>query len=460
MFPRNPDSLTRGRGDMGTVVFGRVNLVLLAGAVVTFSVLVGTAVGMGWTRPLIVAAGVVVFVALVRDIRFSVPLLLLVIPFGPKVEMSFGNLYVATGLLIVVVAAWLWRNSMLAVPFRFPLNPVLIALVILSVIMLVSASQMHQRLLGDRTALLRLIQFFLYVALFAVVLQMDLSVGRIKALLALTLLAGAVEGLIGMREWFVHPGLYVGGTFDGQHNHFAVYCVFIALLLLGVILETGNVKTRLPALAALAVLVFAIVFSFSRGGYAALAAGIVAFLFMPIRRGLKIALAAGAGAGFVVVYSLVPIPVIERAYSIYTSVAGGDAGISFGARLVMWKRGFANFLAHPVLGTGAWGPGLMDNSYVKVLAESGALGFAAFAGLFYVILREEWRILRRRPRDAFMRGIVTGMFPASIACLVVYNLTGDFFGVHRFMGVFWIVLALVLKYGAAMGDVGGKAHGA
>jgi O-antigen ligase len=423
----------------------------LVGVVIGLSVLAGVAVGMSWSQPLAIAGALALFLILVRDIRLIVPLLLVLIPFGPKFEMPFGSLYLATAVLVIGFAAWFWRNPLLAAPFRFPLNPILISLAVLFAILLLSALKGLSALLGDPPSLLRLIQFFLYTLLFVMIVQTEFSMGEIKALLVVTLLAGVVEGILGLLQWLTRPGFYISGTFDGAHNHFAIFCVFIALLLVGVILESGTRGVRVAGLVGLSILIFGITFSFSRGGYISLAAGLLVFLWLPVRGHAKLALVVGSAAVVAVVYLLTPQPIKERAYSIYTNLAGAQTGISLELRLGMWRRGITYFLENPILGNGVWTTGLKDNFYFKILAEAGILGFASFLGLFYAVLREEWRTIGLGIEDRFMRGVTLGMLPASVACLVVYNLSGDFFGVHRFMGVFWIVLALVMKYASSAG---------
>jgi O-antigen ligase len=421
-------------------------LVIPLVVVVLASVLVGVAGGMKWYNPLVYAGCIGLFLLLVSDIRMAVPLLIVGVPFGPRFAMSFGNLYFATALLIIALSAWIWRNSLLRVPFAFPRNRVLISLVVLCAVLGVSTMQRYTEILQDTPQLLRLIQFYLYAALFAMIFQMEFSRDEIRRLLVWFLMVGVAQGVLGLWQWIMHPGLYVEGTFDEMHNHFAIFCVFVALVLLGVILETRNKAAVLAGLTALAVLVFAIVFSFSRTGYVALAAGIAVFLFMPVPKRKRALLAVGAVVMLLVLYMMIPEAVRTRAYSIYTNVILREAAISYDTRLQLWREGLVGLLRQPVLGTGGWGPELTDNSYVKMLSQGGILSFAAFVALLYYILKAEWNALKRRVSDRLMKGILLGVFPATVACLLVYNFSGDFFGVHRFMGVFWIVLALVLKY--------------
>jgi O-antigen ligase len=117
----------------------------------------------------------------------------------------------------------------------------------------------------------------------------------------------------------------------------------------------------------------------------------------------------------------------------------------------MWKQVLEDFSQNPLIGRGLWVYYLRDNYYMRVLGETGLVGIAAFAGLLIAILREEWRAIRARTDDDFVRGVAVGLLPATVGCLLVFQLSGDFFVVHRFMGVFWAVLALVLKYCLGIG---------
>jgi O-antigen ligase len=91
---------------------------------------------------------------------------------------------------------------------------------------------------------------------------------------------------------------------------------------------------------------------------------------------------------------------------------------------------------------------------MKILGEAGILGFTAFIALIYTVFKEEVRVVMTPVKDEFVRGIAVGLVPATVACLPIYNLTGDYMLVHRFMGVFWIMLALILKYSWAARHTG------
>ena len=102
---------------------GRIALVA---PVVCVSALVGYLYGVGETRVLVGLAGVAFFLLLVWDIRVVVPILIPLLPFGPKFPLPFGNLYLATVVVIITLAAWVWRAPLRRTPFSIPRNPVTI----------------------------------------------------------------------------------------------------------------------------------------------------------------------------------------------------------------------------------------------------------------------------------------------------------------------------------------------
>ncbi len=178
----------------------------------------------------------------------------------------------------------------------------------------------------------------------------------------------------------------------------------------------------------------------------ALAAAVLTFFAMPLRRGRKTALLTLCLAATLLVIFLLPADVMYRASGIVTTLTGRQIALSFTYRLMMWRDAFDDFLQSPLLGKGAWSYSLRDNFYIKMLSEAGILGFAAFMAVLYVIVKEQWRVIRRGIKDDFIRGVTMGLLPATVGCLIVFDLSGDFFTVHRFMGTFWIVLALLLRY--------------
>lgn len=422
--------------------------------IIAASVTAGVASDYRSIHPIAAAGGLLLFLLLVWDFRIIVPLLVVLVPVGPKFPMSFGNLYLATAVVIVAYAAWLWRLPLSKERLIFPREPVLLSILVFMGVMLLASLQSFSLLLQNQLHFLRFIQFMLYTFLFAMILQMHFSRKAIRALLLLVLVVGFLEGLIGVWQWQTNPGMYVTGTFDCRHTNYSVYAVFIALLFLGVLVEARSRLTALASIVALGTMLYAIVFAFSRGAYVSLAIGFITLLLMPIRRRRRLALMGATATLGLATYFMLPEDVILRAENIVTTFTGEHVALSFKSRLRMWRIAFADFAEHPILGKGTWNYGLRDNFYIKVLAETGIVGLVAFLAVLYVIIKREWQAIGASTRSDFVGGVAIGLLPATVACLVVFELSGDHFLSHRFMTNFWIVLALVLKYCLGVGQHG------
>jgi hypothetical protein len=376
---------------------------------------------------------------------------LVLVPFGPRYEMWFGNLYVATPVMILACVAWVIRNFLKPRPFTFPRSPILPAIGMFLFVLALSALQDVSALTYDVPALLRFVQFFFYSALFAMVFQMEMSRRFIKSMLILAIVIGLAEGAIGARQWITNPGYYVTGTFAGKHSSFAVYVVFIGILMMGILFETRRALVALGVIAGLAILVFSFIFSFSRTGYISIAAGLATFFCLPLSRRRKLGLLFAGTAVVLLSYSLIPEDIRFRAGSLVANLSGRDLGISLRARLSMWQDVFRDFFSYPILGRGAWTYSITDNFFMKLLGEAGLVGLAAFLWLLRCIMVEEWKVIRMKIEDEFMRGIARGLLPATIACLIVFSLAIDLIAIHRFMATFWIVLALTQRYSVGAG---------
>lgn len=390
--------------------------------------------------------GVLFFLFLVWDLKLVLPLLVVLLPFGPKFAMSFGNLYLATAVLMGVYAAWVLRIPVTKPRLSIRYTAITMGILSFMLVLFLSGLQHIGYLLANRTNLLRILQFFLYSGLFIIVYDMEFSKGEIRRLLILSLIAAVGQGAYGTYQWIRFPGFYIAGTFDGIHNHFGAYVAFMIVMFLGILLRTRRASWAVACLASIACLMYALVFSFSRTAYVSLAVSVLVFFFMPVAGKKKIALAATSLAGVLAGLAIVPMAVGQRMLDIYLTFTGKQMALSFLYRLKMWEGALEDFLRNPLLGRGTYYYDLQDNFYLKVVGETGLLGLIALIALLYLILREERRLLRRRTGDDLIDGLSLGLFPASVGFLVVFNLAGDFFLIHKLMGAFWIMLALILRY--------------
>jgi O-antigen ligase len=189
-------------------------------------------------------------------------------------------------------------------------------------------------------------------------------------------------------------------------NDFALILVVAAVACADWLADARVGWWRAAAGAALAVCVYALWLTHSRGGFLSLAAAGLAFMLARIgwRQALPV---AGALLAAVLVFA----PGREAALNL------GNPEDTFQTRLELWRRSLELFRSAPVLGIGQGT--LVDsigqvahNSFLHAFAELGLVGGGAFLGVFLLTIRGVWRalppdrdVLRLR---AFVLAVVSG----------------------------------------------------
>ncbi len=106
------------------------------------------------------------------------------------------------------------------------------------------------------------------------------------------------------------------------------------------------------------------------------------------------------------------------------------------------KKAWEAYWEHPIFGFGITGWRFLDAQYLKILVETGLVGFVAFGFLIYTVLKEAWKGFRRT-NDKFYKGISMGFFAGAIAMLT-HGLSTNTFIIVRIMEPFWFLMAVVV----------------
>jgi O-antigen ligase len=361
------------------------------------------------------------------------------IPFGSLYELSLGGFTIGASELLVIalVAAWLMR--MMATRRVRVVRPRM-AGALFCYLGALAISLLPARNLAPALKELAKWVEFLFVMLFV---ASDCGPVERQRLVAVLLLAGTLEGMLGIYQFlrrvgppgFVLFGRYMRayGTFQ-QPNPFGGYMGLLLPLAYTTVLGRFRDAKRswvsgalwpaalwCLALVASAVMLAALVMSWSRGALVGLAAGVV-FVGLALGRKAGPALAGvvllGALLGPSLVQALPPGLVARLTDAAQyvgrrdlTAVEITDENFAVVERAAHWYAAWRMFEQSPWLGVGTgqyatayptvalprWQDplGHAHNYFLNVLAEGGLLGLAAYLAFVASAVGAAWRVVAR-----------------------------------------------------------------
>jgi len=254
-------------------------------------------------------------------------------------------------------------------------------------------------------------------------------------------------------------------TFSATYD-FGGY-MMLSTVLLYALWSSGASRSVLTTIA-LAAGAFVTVSSESRASLLGLALIVAIDLVVRLRWWAVVALGVAAAAAPYVITSKKMLTLITGVVALVTSFNVGVirqafiADPSLALRLRNWRLAIEHWLARPFFGDGLGGylsytrqydmPASPDGWYVRVLADTGVVGFVAFvllmASLLWMLVpsaRSESRPLRR----AIVYGAALAVVAASVNAVLV-----DTFVSYKIMGVFWTIVACGTRVAAGHGAAG------
>jgi putative inorganic carbon (HCO3(-)) transporter len=306
-------------------------------------------------------------------------------------------------------------------------------------------------------------------------------------LLSALLTAAGVQALIGIYQftggsgaphlWILDYRYFRAFGSFGQPNPFGAFMGMSLPLALGALIgalsmaqRAGGVWLwRAGALGAAAALIgVGLLVSWSRGAWLGFGAALTALVLLTPRRFGRALIIAVSCAGLVALAMLsnvVPSALLARFSDFAQDLTGfqdvrgvpiNDANYATVERLAHWQAALSMADESPFFGVGFGGYevayarhalvnwqlalGHAHNYYLNVLAETGAVGLAAYIGMWLGLAALGWRA--RRLQDAFQRGVGVGVLSAW-AHIAVHSLFDKLF-----------VNNLFLHFGAMLGLIG------
>ena len=257
------------------------------------------------------------------------------------------------------------------------------------------------------------------------------------------------------------PGARINPTFAG-HYDLAAYSVFPLLLILGLLILPGT-KFKFLLIANGLVIYWSLLLSASRVTFAAffLTAGLFIlvmrkyFWLAPLAVIAVISILVtpqllGRYREFVINHLITGVPSAhaqavdeETADALKPPSVPEDRSLNIRLK-AEWPRALRSFWKNPVFGTGFSSVGLAtDNDYLRSLAETGALGFAALGLIILRFLKSSFRYLISPPQtfeSVFIASITFGLVGLLLNAVFI-----DVFEASKVAIVTWTLLGLAEK---------------
>lgn len=236
-----------------------------------------------------------------------------------------------------------------------------------------------------------------------------------------------------------------GGPLAYGSNQTAAFLAQFAMFFWGFTQFLKRKKPKLLSYGLVALTLFATMYTFSRGAYVAV---LFAVLVLGLLKDRKLLLVL---AVFLMVWqAVVPTAVRERVNM--TENSDGQLESSAETRVNLWENAEKSFLRSPIVGNGYATfqlgehiDNLSDthNWYVKLLVETGIVGFLLAAYLLQQMLAVSYRLFKRA-NDPLYRGLGLGLFVALCSCLVA-NLFGDRWTYVEITGLLWVLVGAAVR---------------
>ena len=207
-------------------------------------------------------------------------------------------------------------------------------------------------------------------------------------------------------------------------------------------------KMKLIFYSATAFTLLTMVYAFSRAAYTATLVTIGVLALLRDRKLLAVL------ALFLVTWQAVVPPAVSYRVNM-THDSSGKLEASAQERVDLWEQSKQLFLSNPItgIGFGAFQFGehtdnLKDthNYYVKILVETGIIGFIVFLMMLYLMVAAAWKLFRtgRQAGDPFYEAIGLGMLLIMVSALVL-NGFGDRWSYVEINGLLWVMMGITLR---------------
>lgn len=284
----------------------------------------------------------------------------------------------------------------------------------------------------------------------------EISKANRKKLLDLILLLSLIPISLGYWELFQHGSLfYRVRSIFGHANPFSFFLVFIFIVAL--VFTYNERKARFFYGAYAATTAFLIVLTYCRISLVVMFLDFFLLSLFCRKQKLILCVTIGIVCAMLFVFPKGDVIRLEETVSFFQQQRWFDTSNSIGWRLAVWVEVFKEYLNHPFIG---WGlrehfnlvenlVGMktsVHNTYLEVLYDTGILGFIAFLGFIFQLLRHASSIVFKMRQSIevsedqpyllmFLSGVVSFIFILSTDNLLEYFNISTFYWLFFAFGV-------------------------
>ena len=236
-----------------------------------------------------------------------------------------------------------------------------------------------------------------------------------------------------------------GGPLGYGSNQTAAFLSQFGMFFWGTVRYVKRRKAKLAAYGTVFLTLLACMYCFSRAAYLAI---VVCVILLGLLKDRKLIIVA---AIFLVSWqAIVPAAVTERVKM--TKSEDGKLEASAQERVSLWEDAEQTILRYPVFGTGFATFQYSDhvdnlkdthNWYVKVLVETGLVGFLFALAMLYQMFAVAVRLFRKAT-DPLYSGLGLGL-TICLTSVVVTNMFGDRWTYIEINGLLWVVIGAALR---------------
>lgn len=286
--------------------------------------------------------------------------------------------------------------------------------------------------------------------LFASVMQVANNESRVRIVLL-----GVVCAAVFSVAWGVSEAASLGAPVEriagplGNANGFGGVCALGAVSVAGLSRLARRAWGKITTYAATAVLVVGLLYSGSRGAFLGFVAGYSVLLVLTVTRRAAVRRLA---AVFVIGLALVPGTFLERWRTTFVERKAGMVSAA-DMRFDLYKSGWAIFAESPIVGVGAGNVGIemenldtsklgvTHNVFTQLLAETGAIGTAAFA---FVLISALARL--RGVATGAVAAVSTAAFASAFLAVAVTLLVAQQFSGNYVHSIWYVVLGTAFAF--------------